>query len=85
MFTVYIIQNEKGKRYIGQTRDLTDRLSMHNSIDLCKAKFHRTTFNKGPWQVIFKKEFETRKEAVTFEKFLKGGSGRTWLDLPAGR
>ena len=76
MFFVYIIENTKGKRYTGSTSDLMDRLAMHNDTTKEKARFHRTTYNKGPWKIVFQKEFETRKEALDFEKFLKTGIGR---------
>lgn len=53
---------------------------MHNSDSYEKARFHRTTFKKGLWHIIFKKEFSTRNEALKFEKFLKTGKGREWLE-----
>ncbi len=71
MFTVYILENEKGKRYTGSTGDLDGRLKMHNDISLEKARFHRTTYKKGPWKLVFSKEFETRQEALDFERLLK--------------
>ena len=80
MFTVYIIKNNGGKSYIGQTSDLNSRLVMHNDIDANKKKFHNTTFGKGPWMIDYKKDFLTRKEALQFERFLKTGLGREWLE-----
>ena len=53
---------------------------MHNDTSLEKAKFHRTTYNKGPWKLIFSKEFLFREEALKFERFLKTGKGREWLE-----
>jgi len=49
---------------------------MHNDISSEKAKFHRTTYKKGPWSLIFYKQFQTRQEALEFERFLKTGKGR---------
>jgi len=80
MFTVYVLQNPKNKRYIGQSADFDDRLKMHNDTSKEKARFHRTTYKKGPWKTIFKKNFKTREEALRFEKFLKTGVGREWLE-----
>jgi putative endonuclease len=80
MFWVYVLQNQKNKKYTGSTSDLNDRLKMHNDISLEKAKFHRTTYGKGPWQIIFEKEFITRKDALEFERFLKTGKGRELLE-----
>jgi putative endonuclease len=78
-FYVYVLINPKDKKYTGSTSNLNDRVKMHNDPDPEKAKFHRTTFKKGPWELIFKKGFETRTEALKFEKFLKTGKGRDWL------
>lgn len=80
MFTVYKLINPKGKYYIGQSNDFDDRLRMHNDISPEKAKFHRTTYKKGPWKLVFKKDFKNRKESLEFEKFLKTGAGREWLE-----
>ena len=80
MFFVYIIENTKGNRYTGSTTDLADRLEMHNDKHPEKAKFHRTTYKKGPWKIIFKQEFLTRAEALKFERFLKTGAGRDSLE-----
>ena len=79
MFTVYIIKNNGGKSYIGQTSDLNSRLVMHNDTDINKKKFHNTTFGKGPWTIDYRKDFLTRTEALQFERFLKTGLGREWL------
>ena len=79
MFVVYVIKNFKNKIYTGSTSNLQDRLKMHNNISSEKAKFHRTTYKKGPWKIVFFKEFETRPDALKFEGFLKTGKGRAWL------
>ena len=59
---------------------MEERFAMHNDINPEKARFHKTTYKKGPWVVIFKREFSTRLEALKFEKFLKTGSGRNWFE-----
>jgi len=80
MYTTYILENKDGKKYTGSTSNLEERLSFHNDTTTEKARFHRTTFNRGPWIVIFSKAFETRKESLDFEKYLKTGIGRQWLE-----
>ena len=80
MYITYVLENIKGKKYTGSTNNLQERLEMHNSTDSQKAKFHRTTFKKGPWKLIFFKNFKTRKETLKFERFLKTGVGRKWLE-----
>jgi putative endonuclease len=79
MYTAYVLQNLKNKKYIGSTSNLEDRLRMHNDISPEKAKFHRTTYKKGPWKIFFSREFVVRKDASEFERFLKTGKGREWL------
>ncbi len=80
MYFTYVIENLTGKRYTGSTNNLEDRLAMHNDVSSEKARFHRTTYGKGLWKLVFKKEFFSRKEALDFEKFLKTGKGREWLE-----
>jgi len=35
--------------------------------------------NKGPWKIIFSREFETRAEAVRLEKKLKSFKNKEYL------
>ncbi|HLD60724.1 MAG TPA: GIY-YIG nuclease family protein [Patescibacteria group bacterium] len=79
MYFAYVLENEQGNHYTGNTDNTEERLEMHNDISPGKARFHRTTYKKGPWKIIFVKEFLTRKDAMEFEKFLKTSSGRRWL------
>lgn len=75
MFYVYIIYSQSHRvKYIGQTENLLNRLNEHNNGLLSKY-----TKNKGPWELIHKEEFKTRKEAMSREKYLKTGVGRDWI------
>ena len=56
--------------YVGYTKDLEKRLSLHNSGK--GAKFTRG----NSWKVIFKKKFITKKEAMSYEYFLKNDKKR---------
>jgi predicted GIY-YIG superfamily endonuclease len=80
MYYVYIITNPQGKRYIRYTHNIAQRVAMHNDLSLEKAKFHRTTHKNGPWTLCYEMAFATRTEAMRHERFLKTGSGRTWLE-----
>jgi putative endonuclease len=80
MFFAYVLENSNKKRYTGSTDNLEERLSFHNDNSPEKAKFHRTTYKRGPWEIVFKKSFETQQEALEFERFLKTGIGRRWLE-----
>ena len=69
-YCTYILQSQKdGKRYIGSSKDIYKRLEAHN-LGLTKS-----TKCRRPFQIIFIKEFETRAEAVRYEKFLKSLKG----------
>jgi putative endonuclease len=74
MFTVYVIQSARGKRYTGHTYDLERRLLEHNS-GLCK-----TTKVDNNWQVIYSEEFATKGEAIKRERWMKTGVGREFID-----
>ncbi len=72
VYSVYVIKNQYGRLYIGQTNNLKQRLKAHN---IGKSLY---TKNKGIWELIFKKDFENRQRAVEFERLLKkqkGGNG----------
>ncbi|MBL0049733.1 MAG: GIY-YIG nuclease family protein [Bacteroidetes bacterium] len=61
--------------YTGQTDNLERRLLEHNNT----SKGKKYTSKKGPWQLIYSQEFDTRAKAMQREKFLKGGQGREFL------
>ena len=72
-FNVYVLQNEKGKLYIGQTSDLKRRLEFHRQgLSPYTAK-HR------PWKLVYAEKHGSRSEAMSRERYLKTGAGRDWL------
>ncbi len=74
MFTTYILKSIKdGSYYYGNTKDLSNRLKMHNSG---KVKY---TKSKMPWIVQYTENFESRSEALKREKFFKTIDGYKWL------
>jgi len=63
---VYILQSEIDSTfYIGSTADLQKRLSDHN------AGLSRYTAAKRPWKIAYSEAFETKREALKREIFLK--------------
>ncbi len=75
MYYTYVIQSlTTGMFYIGQTKNLEDRLKRHNHN---RNKF---TKGKGPWKLVFVKSFTSRTEAVALEKKLKALKNRTALN-----
>ena len=70
MFTVYILQSLSSlKYYIGQTNNMTERLTRHNT--------GRSAFTKKdrPWKTIYQESFKTRAEAMQREKQIKSYKG----------
>jgi putative endonuclease len=67
MFYFYILESEStGRLYIGQTQESEKRLSDHNRGGSPYTK------GKGPWRLIYLKEFESRTESLECEKKFKG-------------
>ena len=56
--------------YVGYTKNLEKRLSLHNSGK--GAKFTRG----NNWKLIFKKNFITKNEAMSYEYILKNDKKR---------
>ena len=75
-FVVYILHSRSvsGKRYIGFTSDLINRMASHNHF---ATKGH--TLRYRPWEVVYMAFFETKEEAMQHEKYLKSGVGRSFL------
>jgi putative endonuclease len=70
MFYVYVLRSVKSQRfYTGHTDDVDDRLVRHNQDRV------PSTRKRGPWVLLFTREFETRAEAVQFERYLKSLKG----------
>ena len=67
-YYVYLIiskGSKKNKSYVGYTKDLNKRIALHNSNKGAKS-------TKGYyWEILYKKVFETRSEAMSFEYRLK--------------
>ena len=67
MYNVYIIESQVNRRYyIGQTRDVEERIERHNKGHNLSTKAYR------PWKLRWWKEYETRPEAIKIEKRIKG-------------
>jgi len=78
MFYVYAIQSTKtGRIYIGQTKDIENRLHLHNQGQV------KSTSKEIPWRVIALETFHTREQARWCEKNLKKSRGKRtkWIDV----
>jgi putative endonuclease len=79
-YWVYILQSEaSGHYYVGHTNDLDDRLRLHNE--------GRTEVNKGrgPWQLLYQKEFPTRQAVVARERAIKNQKSRSYNERLCAR
>lgn len=80
MYLVYVLRSRRlGFLYKGITNNLERRIQEHNQ------NLSIPTKGKGPWDLVFVQELETRKEARELEKFLKSGVGRELLKEISGR
>lgn len=69
MFVVYILVNNRGRYYIGQTNNLKKRVFQHNNNNLGYTKIGR------PWRLVYFEYFVTRNEAIIRESQLKSYKG----------
>ena len=76
MFYVYAIYNQlSDKVYVGQTKDLDERIRLHNERVF---KCYTSRF-PGEWKVIYQESVSTRQEALKREKQLKSFRGREFI------
>jgi putative endonuclease len=74
LFTVYILYSaEHQKHYTGFSSNLEQRLLSHNKLGQDWTSKYR------PWVLIYSKDFNTKEEAMTHEKWLKTGVGRDFI------
>ena len=66
-FYIYILKSVKGKAvtYVGYTKNLKNRLKLHNEGK--GAKFTRGR----KWKLIYKEKIKTKKKAMSREHFIK--------------
>lgn len=77
MYSVYAIYNSNhDKIYIGQTKNLKERLDMHEQqlfVNSYTARYD------GDWTLIYSETVLGRKEALAREKQLKSFRGREFV------
>ena len=67
---LYILTNQKDRKYIGITKLMSeDRLQRHNNGDVLSTKFGK------PWKLIYTEYFETLLLAREREKLIKSWKG----------
>jgi putative endonuclease len=68
MFWVYILQNPKGRFYVGHTDNLGNRIASHNRTDKIGGKFTR---KNGPWTLVWSEQHPDRRGAMRREREIK--------------
>jgi len=69
-YYVYILQSQTtGRYYCGQSNDPERRLRQHNDPEYSLSK--TTKRFKGPWGIVWQKQFDTRAEAMKLERAIK--------------
>ena len=75
MYYIYIAKSLKdGSLYKGFTENLKGRLKVHNEGG------DDYTSRKRPWKLVWYCAFNDKKKALAFERYLKSGSGRAFLN-----
>jgi putative endonuclease len=66
MYTVYLLQSNKSRHYIGYTSNLPQRIAQHN------RKHRGYTYGLGEtWRIIYFKSYDSKEHAQQVEKYLK--------------
>ncbi|MES2371627.1 MAG: GIY-YIG nuclease family protein [Bacteroidota bacterium] len=71
---VYILRCKDGSTYVGCTHDLKERFARHNKGQVPSTK------PKLPVTLTFYCAFKDKYTAFAFEKYLKSGSGRAFMN-----
>ncbi|HDO25777.1 MAG TPA: GIY-YIG nuclease family protein [Nitrospirae bacterium] len=73
-YFVYVLKSlSSGRSYIGSTNNLQNRLLRHNNNE------SKATKGKGPWELLYHEQYQTRSDAVKRERFFKSVEGRIEL------
>ena len=74
MWFVYLLRCFNNTIYVGCTSNLDERLKRHNNKEVPATKL------RLPVTLITYLAFSDKYKAFEFEKYLKGGSGRAFLN-----
>jgi putative endonuclease len=76
MFWVYVLENPRGKFYVGQTENLEGRVEDHNRTDCFEGHFTR---KNGPWKLVWQEAHPSRSSAVQRERQIKRMKSAKWI------
>ena len=75
MYYTYVLQNVDKSLYIGYSSNLKQRMCDH-----LNDRGGKITKSKVGWKLIYYEAYLDKNDAVGREKFLKGGSGRKYIN-----
>ena len=75
-YWVYILENEAGRFYVGQTEDLSRRVAEHNDPVPKQGKY---TLKNGPWVLVWSEIHPTRASAMQRERDIKRMKSARWI------
>ena len=74
MYYLYVLQNEiNDKFYVGQTRNIEERLKRHNEG---RSNY---TKNKGEWKLSYFEKYNTRTNAIKREREIKNKKSKEYI------
>ena len=82
---MYVLENEAGRFYVGQTDDLERRLAEHHDVGPTQGKY---TLKNGPWTLVWSEGHTSRGSAMRRERQIKRMKSARWIRrnlLEAGR
>jgi predicted GIY-YIG superfamily endonuclease len=76
MYYVYLVRSipSPRQRYVGFTEDLRQRIADHNTAQ------NPSTAPFRPWRLVTYLAFSDKQPALSFERYLKGGSGHAFAN-----
>ncbi len=74
-YYVYILKSDtSGNYYVGSSQNPEKRLQFHNTVEKGFTSRYR------PWRIIFKKEYESKSEALRTERKIKSWKSRKMIE-----
>jgi putative endonuclease len=73
---VYVLENERGRFYVGQTDDLDRRVAEHNEPAPANGKY---TLKHGPWKLVWSEPHSSRASAMEREREIKRMKSARWI------
>ena len=82
-YWVYVLYSENSARYYcGSTSNLEKKIAQHNHPDFDAAK--TTTRFKGPWDLVWSEEMNSKTEALKRERWIKKRGIKRFLENASG-